>query len=40
MGGAEPALHKNIQEGKAKNQAIKRVSDEMKKNNQKREESR
>jgi len=40
MGGAEPALHKNIQEGRGKQQAIKKVSEEMQRNNQRREELR
>jgi hypothetical protein len=32
MGGAEPALHKNIQEGRAKQQAIAKVSKDMQAN--------
>jgi len=40
MGGSEPALHKNIQEGSGKQQAIKKVQEDMRKNNERREELR
>ena len=40
MDGAEPALHKNIKDDKNKQKNIKRVSEEMRKNNDRREELR
>lgn len=40
MSGAEPALHKNIQPGRAKDQAIARVSKAMRENNSRRAELR